>query len=232
MITVNNLTVQAGEFRLEDVSFEAPAGSYCALMGRTGSGKTTLLEAICGLKHVASGQILLGELDVTNLKPAERNIGFVPQDGALFSTMKVRDQLAFALTVRKSPKPLIAERVKEMSDLLEIGDLLDRTPHGLSGGEKQRVALGRALAFHPSTLCLDEPLSALDDDTRDQMYALLEHIRERTGVTTLHVTHNRDEAERLADQVLYLKDGHLEKRSISDNSMRKPNATPTEKETV
>jgi len=207
MISVESLTVQAGKFRLEDVSFEVPTGSYGALMGKTGSGKTTILESICGLKQVVSGRIVLNDVDVTWLKPAERNIGYVPQDGALFSTMTVRQQLAFALVIRKASKREINSRVDELSELLEIRHLLDRTPHGLSGGEKQRVALGRALSFRPSTLCLDEPLSALDDDTRQQMYKLLEHVRERTGVTTLHVTHHMYEARRLADCIFRVEHG-------------------------
>ena len=178
-------------------------------MGKTGSGKTTLLEAVCGLRRVTAGRIVLGELDVTRLKPAERHIGFVPQDGALFSTMRVRDHLAFALIVRKTDQSVISKRVEELARLLEIRHLLDRSIHGLSGGEKQRVSLGRALAFRPSTLCLDEPLSALDDDTRAQMYDLLQHVREATGVTTLHVTHSMEEAERLADSWFRMESGNL-----------------------
>lgn len=207
MIQIDSLTVQAGKFRLEDISFDVPTGSYCALMGKTGSGKTTILEAICGLKHVTSGRIVLNDVDVTRLKPAERNIGYVPQDGALFTTMTVRQQLAFALVIRKASKREVASRVDELSELLDIRHLLDRTPHGLSGGEQQRVALGRALSFRPATLCLDEPLTALDDDTRQQMYKLLELVRERTGVTTLHVTHHMYEAERLADRIFRIERG-------------------------
>lgn len=195
-------------------------------MGKTGSGKTTILESICGLKHVISGRIVLNGVDVTWLKPAERNIGYVPQDGALFSTMSVRQQLAFALVIRKASKSEINSRVDELSELLEIRHLLERTPHGLSGGEKQRVALGRALAFRPSTLCLDEPLSALDDDTRQQMYKLLEHVRERTGVTTLHVTHHMYEARRLADRVFRVEDGAVAADGLSEDE------SPTESTTA
>ena len=182
-------------------------GAYGMLMGRTGSGKTTILEAIAGLKHVTSGRILLGQRDVTHLKPAERNIGYVPQDGALFSTMTVREHLSFALDIRRVSRPKIDERVSELAELLEIGDLLQRYPRGLSGGEKQRVAIGRALSFRPSTLLLDEPLSALDDDTRDQLYSLLKHVQEHTGVTTLHVTHHKQDVDRLADMLFRIEDG-------------------------
>lgn len=178
-------------------------------MGKTGSGKTTILESICGIKPVLSGRILLSDIDVTRRKPAERNIGYVPQDGALFTTMTVRQQLAFALVIRKESKEVINRRVEELAELLEIGHLLNRTPRGLSGGECQRVALGRALSFRPTTLCLDEPLSALDDETRAQMYKLMRHVREATHVTTLHVTHNVDEAITLADRVYRIEDGNI-----------------------
>ena len=180
------------------------------LMGGTGQGKTTILEAICGLKQVLGGGVHLMGRDVTRLKPAERGIGYVPQDRALFQTMTVREHLAFALEVRRWNRADIGERVRELAELLGLQPLLDRKPPGLSGGEAQRVALGRALAFRPGVLCLDEPLSALDDDTREEMCALLESVRERTGVTTLHVTHHGGEAGRLADEVLVLKDGRIE----------------------
>ena len=209
VIVVENLSVHAGKFRVDSVSFRVPRGSYCALMGKTGSGKTTILESICGLRHIHSGRIELDGVDVTQLKPAERNVGYVPQDGALFSTMSVRDHLQFALVIRRMPRETIQQRVDEMAELLQIGHLLDRGVRGLSGGEKQRVSLGRALAFHPTILCMDEPLSALDDETRQQMYSLLEHIRERTGVTAVHVTHNVEEANQLADMILRVDEGRL-----------------------
>lgn len=209
MIVVDNVTVESGPFRLSDVSMTVPTSRYAMLMGRTGSGKTTLLEAIIGLKRVTSGSITLGGLDVTRLKPAERNIGYVPQDGALFTTMSVREHLKFALTIRHVDKQTIADRVDELATLLEITHLLDRRIQGLSGGEQQRVAIGRALSFRPSTLLLDEPLSALDDDTREQMYAMLKHVQEATQVTTLHITHHIQDVERLGDLVFRIRDGAL-----------------------
>lgn len=209
MIRVENLTVHAGAFRLEGITFAVPTGGYAALMGRTGSGKTTLLEAICGLKPIARGRVLLMERDVTDLPPAARGVGYVPQDRALFATMTVRQHLTFALEVRGWHPKRIAQRVEELAELLGLRSLLDRRPAGLSGGESQRVALGRALAFEPSVLLLDEPLSALDDNSRAEIYAALESVRRHTGVTTLHVTHHLEEACRLADFVLRLEGGRL-----------------------
>jgi ABC-type sugar transport system ATPase subunit len=209
LIRIENLHVQAGTFSLDSISFEVATGQYAVLMGRTGSGKTTLMESICGLRKVACGRIWLWDRDVTRLKPAERGIGFVPQDGALFGTMTVRQQLGFALTVRRWTRQQIDRRVGELAELLGIKDLLHRKPAGLSGGERQRVALGRALAARPGVLCLDEPLSALDDATREEMYGLLSSVRQFAGVTTLHITHNRNEATRLADVVLLLEAGKI-----------------------
>ncbi len=123
--------------------------------------------------------------------------------------MTVRDHLAFGPVIHRWSRPAVAARVDELAHLLGLGPLLHRKPHGLSGGEAQRVALGRALAARPDVLCLDEPLSALDEETREEMYALLDKVRRHTGVTTIHVTHHAAEAGRLADKILNLRDGHV-----------------------
>ena len=210
MISLRHITVQAGGFQLRDLSMEIPTGSLTALMGRTGSGKTTLLEGICGLRSIRSGSIWIGDREVTNLPPGQRGIGLVPQDGALFDHLTVRQHLEFALEVRGWVPERRESRSRELAEWLSLTPLLDRLPAGMSGGERQRVALGRALAFHPPVLCLDEPLSALDDQTRGEIVAVLTEIRNRTGITILHITHNRSEAERLADRILHLRDGRLE----------------------
>jgi ABC-type sugar transport system ATPase subunit len=216
MIQVRDLGVQAGAFRLEQISFSIPAGAYAVLMGPTGSGKTTLLETICGLKRATVGCVELFGHDVTRLKPAQRAIGYVPQDKALFMTMSVRANLAFGLRVRNWSADAIEQRVQELADLLGLAPLLDRKPHGLSGGESQRVSLGRALASRPGILCLDEPLSALDDETRQEMHELLRSVRQRTGVTTLHVTHHLSDARELADKVFLLKNGTVREVGLGE----------------
>ncbi len=209
MISVENLQVHAGSFALRGITFEIPTGQYGFLMGKTGTGKTTILEAICGLKPVTAGRIGLMGREVTRLKPAVRGVGYVPQDGALFPSMTVRDHLAFALAIRRWNRSAIEERVRALAAMLGLESLLDRRPGGLSGGEAQRVALGRALACHPQILCLDEPLSALDDETRAEMCGVLKAVREQTGVTVLHVTHSFEEARKLADRVFVLQDGRV-----------------------
>lgn len=210
MIVVEAMAVQAGEFRLDDVCLRVPTGGYAVLMGKTGSGKTTILEAVIGLRNVTRGRIWLDDREVTHLKPAVRGIGYVPQDGALFSKMTVAEQMGLALVIRRVPEAVILQRVCELGELLGIAHLLHRKPRGLSGGERQRVALGRALSFRPRILCLDEPLSALDDETRRQMCDLLAGIRAKTGVTTLHITHNLAEAQILADCLFRLENGRIE----------------------
>lgn len=210
MIAIENLAVRAGQFALQGISFSIPTGECGSLMGRTGSGKTTLLEAICGLKPVSCGRIRLLDRDVTRLKPALRGIGYVPQDGALFPSMSVREHLAFALAIRRWEAPAIEQRVRELAAMLQLEKLLDRGVGQLSGGEAQRTALGRALSNHPEVLCLDEPLSALDEETRAGMCDVLKTVRERTGVTILHVTHSLDEARKLADRIFVLKDGRIQ----------------------
>lgn len=209
MIAVENLSLRQGAFALHGVSFTIPTGNYGVLMGKTGSGKTTILEAVAGLRSINGGRIHLDGHDVTQATPAARGVGYVPQDAALFRSMTVRANLAFALTIRKAATQLVRERVHELADWLGIAPLLDRHPHGLSGGEAQRVALGRALACRPRILLLDEPLSSLDEDTRGQMLTLLQNVKQTQRVTVLHVTHNRREAELLGDVRLRLEDGSI-----------------------
>src|SRR5262245_45543698 len=183
MIALHGVALRQGAFTLADVSLEIPAGRYGVLMGRTGCGKTSILEAVAGLRPIAAGRIELNGIDVTAVSPAQRGVGYVPQDGALFRTKTVFEQLEFALVIRRWDRRRIEKRVNELAGDLGISGLLRRYPAGLSGGEAQRVALGRALAFHPRVLLLDEPLSSLDEETRDQMIDLLKRVRGHERLT-------------------------------------------------
>lgn len=209
MIEIKDLSLRAGEFRLDHLSFTIQSGQYAVLMGKTGRGKTTILEAICGLRRVEAGQILIHGQEVTDWLPADREVGYVPQDLALFPTFTVRGHLEFALRLRKWSQTRIDRRTDELAHQLGIQHLLDRKIVGLSGGESQRVALGRALSFYPSVLLLDEPLSALDADTRNEMQELLKSLTELHEVTTLHITHNQEEAKALADCSYSLVSGEV-----------------------
>jgi len=216
MIEIHKLSMRCGTFSLTDVSFVVPTGAYAVLMGGTGQGKTTILEAVCGLRPVAGGNILLNGDDVTRWKPADRCVGYVPQDLALFPTMTVREHLEFALRLRRWTATAIRDRVAELADVLGIGPLLERRKLGLSGGEAQRVALGRALSFRPQVLLLDEPLTALDEATRDRLCALLRTVQKHHDLTTLHITHSRAEAAQLADQLLVLSGGRVEQHPLGE----------------
>ncbi len=213
MIKLENVSVRAGGFALHALTLDVSAGAYAVLMGRTGSGKTTVLEAICGLRQVTNGRIRLGGRDVTDSPPAARQVGLVPQDAALFPTMTVYDHLALGLRVRGHGNGRIAQRVEECADTLGITNLLTRKASGLSGGEQQRVALGRALSWQPAVLCLDEPLSALDDETRAEIAQLLLTVKASTQVTVLHITHSLSECRLLADVALRLEDGRITQAS-------------------
>ncbi|MCA9244291.1 MAG: ATP-binding cassette domain-containing protein [Phycisphaerales bacterium] len=204
MIEFDRVTIASGSFRLTDITFVVPGGAYAALVGRTGVGKTTLVEALCGLRAVESGTIRIDGRDVTRLPPAARGVGYVPQDVALFEHLRVCDNIGFALALRGATRAENRARVSELAELMHIEALLDRRVGGLSGGERQRVALARALAGRPSVLALDEPLSALDEATREQMCDALLDAHRVSGATVLHITHSLSEAERLAGRVFRL----------------------------
>ncbi len=206
MIECSAVTVESGPFRLEGLDFRIDVGEYVTLMGQTGCGKTTVLEMICGLRTIVAGQLRVDGYDVTHARPSERGVGYVPQDGALFTKQTVAQHFSFALEVRSWPRDRVRARVAELAEELGVTHLLDRRPAGLSGGEVQRVALGRALSFRPSVLLLDEPLSALDDLTRRQVRELLSTVARQEKVTVLHVTHHRDEAEALGTRVMEFTD--------------------------
>ena len=213
MIRLENISwIAPGKGRspiLDCLSFEVPSAAYAVLMGRTGSGKTTLLEILCGLRSPGSGTVRIDGREVTDLPPGERGIGYVPQDGALFPTLTVREQIAFGLRMRGVAADEIATRVLEAAEGVGVSALLDRLPTGLSGGERQRVALARALVVKPSVLLLDEPLASVDEETQDGLIDLLQRTQREHRITVLHVTHSRREAEGLGELHLRLEGGRV-----------------------
>jgi ABC-type sugar transport system ATPase subunit len=207
MIQLENITWSTGaRVILDDLTLTIPSDTYAVLMGSTGCGKTTLLEVLCGLRQPQKGRVLIDKRDVTSLEPRERGIGYVPQDLALFPSLKVFDQIAFALKLRGLPAE---SRVRELAEELAISHLLERQPEALSGGEKQRVAIARALAANPKLLLLDEPLSALDEAMRGEAATMLKRIQQQHHLTVLHVTHSQAEATQLADLRLSFANGRV-----------------------
>jgi len=211
MLKISDLCIEQGSFTLDSINLEIVNGEYCVLMGASGCGKTTIMESVCGLRLIKSGKIEVDGINVSDLVPAERKIAYVPQDGALFPTMNVGQQIAFPALMQKKDSATINELVKNLSESLNISHLLDRSPDFLSGGEKQRVALARALAMDPKVLCFDEPLSALDEELHEEICTLLKNTVKNRNLPCLHITHSRKEAISMADKAYKLYNGKMER---------------------
>ena len=195
---------------VRDFSLEVEDGEFVVLVGPSGSGKTTALRLVAGLEALTAGQIRVGDRVVNRLAPRDRDIAMVFQDYALYPQMTVRQNLAFALKTRKTPRDEIERRVSRAAGMLDIGSLLERKPRALSGGQRQRVALGRALVREPQVFLMDEPLSNLDAKLRVQTRTEIRHLQEQVGTTTIYVTHDQVEAMTMGDRVAVLSDGVLE----------------------
>ncbi len=207
-IAAIDVTKRFGDFTaLDDVSVAIPEGSLTALLGPSGSGKSTLLRVIAGLEQPESGQVLIGDEDVTNRPARSRGVGMVFQHYAAFKHMTVWDNVAFGLTIRKRPKAEIRGRVHELLELVQLEGLAERYPSQLSGGQRQRMALARALAVEPSVLLLDEPFGALDARVRKELRAWLRRLHDEVHVTTIIVTHDQEEAMEVAGQIVVLNAG-------------------------
>jgi sulfate transport system ATP-binding protein len=210
-ITVVEVTKKFGDFvALDDVSVAIPEGSLTALLGPSGSGKSTLLRVIAGLEDPDSGQILLGDDDVTQQPARARGVGMVFQHYAAFKHMTVWENVAFGLKVRKRPKAEIVKRVDELLELVQLDGLSKRYPAQLSGGQRQRMALARALAVDPEVLLLDEPFGALDARVRKELRAWLRRLHDEVHVTTIIVTHDQEEAMEVAGQIVVINRGGVE----------------------
>jgi len=200
----------AGVVAVDDVSLEIGDGEFLVLVGPSGCGKSTLLRMIAGLDRTTDGRISIGDRDVTDLAPKDRDIAMVFQTYALYPHMTVRQNLGYGLKARKTPKAEIAERVERVAALLGLADLLERRPAQLSGGQRQRVAMGRAIIREPVAFLMDEPLSNLDAKLRVSMRSALARLHERLGVTTVYVTHDQIEAMTLGQRVAVIRDGRLQ----------------------
>ncbi len=224
MIEVENLRLELPSFVLKDINLRANSGSYFILVGPSGSGKTVLLETIAGLHRIARGTIRIGGKDVTSLEPERRNIGMVYQDCALFPHLTVAENIAFGLKVRRKPSSLISYELDRVAELLDITHLLSRKPQNLSGGEKQKVALARALVINPKVLLLDEPLGALDPQTREGIRREIIKVHRELGITIVHVTHDFEEAISMGTHAAVIGEGSIRQVGSPDEIFRRPNS--------
>ena len=208
MVILENIIYKAGQFTLGPINLELPKGSYTALLGPSGSGKSVMLELIAGLRFPEKGKILIDGGDMTNTPARKRPVGMLFQDYALFPHMTVEENIGFPLSISGAYKAAVAKETGRIASLFKIEGLLKRAIKDLSGGEKQRCALARAMAHQPSVLLLDEPLSALDEELREEAVKTLA-ILKKEGQTVLHVTHNRGETDGLATSSLHIRGGKI-----------------------
>ena len=200
---------KGGVVGVKDISLTIKHGEFMALLGPSGSGKSTTLYLIAGIYKPTSGRIYFDDRDVTNLPPKDRNVGLVFQNWALYPHMKVYENIAFPLRLKKLPEEEIKRRVLDVARMLQIDKLLDRYPWQLSGGQQQRVAIARALVKEPDVLLLDEPLSNLDAILRISVRAELKRLQKKLGITTIYVTHDQAEALAMADRIALINEGRI-----------------------
>lgn len=210
-LQIRGVSRHFGDVRAVDgVDLDIRQGEFLTLLGPSGSGKTTLLLMIAGFLDATSGDIALDGESITHMPAEKRNFGMVFQGYALFPHMTVRDNIGYALSVRRRPEAEIRARVDEMLDLVQLDGFADRRPAQLSGGQQQRVALARALCFSPPVLLLDEPLGALDKKLRVEVQGQLKDIHRRVGTTFVYVTHDQEEALSMSDRIVIMRDGRIE----------------------
>jgi sn-glycerol 3-phosphate transport system ATP-binding protein len=210
---------------LEQIDLRIEPGTFCVLLGPSGCGKSTTLRIIAGLEVATAGQVRIDGRDVTGLPPAQRGVAMVFQNYALFPHLSVADNIAFGLAVRRVPAAERAQRLREAASLLGLERLLDRRPSQLSGGQQQRVALGRALVARARVCLMDEPLSNLDAQLRQEMRRELRDLQRRLGLTVVYVTHDQAEAMSMADQVVLLQHGRIEQHGAPRELYARPATT-------
>jgi ABC-type sugar transport system ATPase subunit len=222
MLRIRDLAFRAGEFSVEVAALEVAAGEYFVLLGANGSGKTLLLSCLAGLVRAERGTALVAGQDVTHMEPRRRNIGYVPQDYGLFPHMDVARNITFALRVRGMAHEAALAQLAPLIDLLNLRGLLGHWPLTLSGGERQKVSLARALAIQPALLLLDEPVSALDWPTRAEVLEQLRRVQRELAVTTVHVCHSLDEATAVADRAGVMIGGRLAQTGRMEELIARP----------
>jgi multiple sugar transport system ATP-binding protein len=223
-ITLEQVTKEfsGGVRAVDGVSLEIASGEFLVLVGPSGCGKSTLLRMIAGLEEVTGGEIVIGDRKVTHLSPRDRDVAMVFQNYALYPHLTVEKNLAYGLRVRRTPKPEIERRVREVATMLGLEELLQRRPSALSGGQRQRVAMGRAMVREPRAFLMDEPLSNLDAKLRVDMRAQLARLHAELKVTTVYVTHDQVEAMTLGQRVAVMRDGKIQQVDRPQNLYKRP----------
>lgn len=224
MIRIEGLTILFESFKIMNLNIQIEEGGFHFLLGPTGSGKTLILESIMGLRKPKTGRIWIGDKEVQDLPPEHRGISYVPQDLALFPHLKVKENILFGIRARDLDMKIYEEYVRALVEVMKIGHLLERYPAHLSGGEKKRVALLRALAPKPKLLLLDEPLSGLDPSIKVDIQHLLKNLHSSFHTTTLCVTHDFEEVYFLGDEMTIFIDGKVEQVGKRDNVFLRPNS--------
>ncbi|MGI6678412.1 MAG: ABC transporter ATP-binding protein [Dehalobacterium sp.] len=220
---VADLNVRAGSFELKDINFSLNQNEYLIILGPTGCGKTMLLETLVGLRKPVSGQIFLDDHNITSWPPEARGLGFAYQDSLLFPFLNVKENILFGAKARKRHKEQSTlNRLARLTEVMGISHLLRRFPQSLSGGEKQRVSLARAILINPPVLLLDEPLSALDPQTRQSMQMLLHEIHQAEQLGIIHVTHDFMEALQLGTKVIVMNQGKILQQGDPAKVFHKP----------
>ena len=223
-VQLNNITKKYGQIvAVDNFSTELPDGHLICLLGPSGCGKSTILNMLCGIIPVTQGNIFFDDKDVTKLPPDQRNIGMVFQNYALYPHMTVQENIAFPLEVQKISKKERFAKAEEIAKLVHVDGLLKRYPSELSGGQQQRVAIARALIKNPALLLMDEPLSNLDARLRLEMREEIRRIQQETGVTTVFVTHDQEEAMSISDSIVLMKNGVLVQSGLSQELYNNPN---------
>ena len=222
-VTLNKVKKSFGDFvALHELDLDIQEGEFLTLLGPSGCGKTTTLRLIAGFIEPTNGSILLGDQDVTQVAPQHREIGMVFQDYALFPHMTIADNIGFGLKERKYPKNDINERVKELLDLIRLPEVHDRYPAEVSGGQQQRIAVARAVAYPPKVLLMDEPLGALDLKLRETMQIELRRIQQELAITTIYVTHDQIEAMNMSDRIVVMNAGRIEQMGGAEDIYNAP----------
>jgi len=224
-VTLEEVTKVFGEdvVAVDKMNLDIPDGEFVVFVGPSGCGKSTALRMIAGLEDISGGKVFIGDQVVNDLPPRQRDIAMVFQNYALYPHMNVRENMGFALKLRKMDKSEISRRVDEAARILSIERFLDRKPKALSGGQRQRVALGRAIVREPKAFLMDEPLSNLDAKLRVQMRTEIAKLHNRIGVTTIYVTHDQTEAMTMADRIVVLKDGMVQQIDSPQQMYDHPN---------